>query len=402
MPDYPAWKYFKAVPNTDSFSAEYNPNKHVPFISNEADAVANIQLFRGLVGLIQAIQKGLTPEQINHIQTVIFRNRLSPDRSALVQDHINKITESYKTNDLALIQSCMLSAKNEFKRDTLEFSYLRAGLSRLKGVDLPDDILPSLTNKKDLNIDDFTTRFREAVQMAIEKHPQYKDNLNRLSKQVLAKTAARDKESFKGQKILEELLHTDLSSAQQKDLLSIFEVQDGASNALLNDVLNAHPIAAKLLGDRLDMFFRDFISYTQNYKEGAETLFPDVSTDPAFEKGWKKDPHFQSPTPNHLPFGSPLEEVYQWKLERLAQLFNLDLSTTLGLSQFDILSHSYDLSPGELTLERTHTYPAFYHTYEELPIIKYDGYDPFEDPHSKTELTITNQEVDDLVLLIPK
>jgi len=65
------------------------------------------------------------------------------------------------------------------------------------------------------------------------------------------------------------------------------------------------------------------------------------------------------------------------KLERLArEFYQFDLDTDLGIASFDILCRTFDISPGELTLERTHGYPPEWHTYEELPIIKFDGYDP--------------------------
>jgi hypothetical protein len=331
-----------------------------------------------------------------------MRNRLSPERSAVVQGHINKITESHNSHNKSQIQNSISNAQSDIKRGTLEWSYLMATLSRLRGVELPDDILPSLQLKADQpNAQNILNRFQAAAKFAGERHPQYVNKLKSLSKHVESKVKAASKET-PSQKIVAELLRSDLTPVQERDMLAFFETKDGASDALLNDVLNAHPIAAKLLGDRLQVFFRDFVSYSENYKEGAETLFPDISTDPLFEKGWKKDPHFESPTPNHPPFNSPIEEVYQWKLERLAQLFNFDLSTPLGLSQFEILTHSYDLSPGEPTLERTHSYPSFYHTYEELPIIKYDGYDPFEEEHVSRALDKTAEtDVQGIVKRLP-
>jgi len=65
------------------------------------------------------------------------------------------------------------------------------------------------------------------------------------------------------------------------------------------------------------------------------------------------------------------------KLERLAKDFlRYDLDTEFGLAQFDTFCHEFDISAGEFTLERTHGFPPAHHTYEELPIIKFDGYDP--------------------------
>jgi len=45
----------------------------------------------------------------------------------------------------------------------------------------------------------------------------------------------------------------------------------------------------------------------------------------------------------------------------------------LGLAKFDLFCRSFDIYAGEPTLERSR-YPPDYHTYDELPILKYDGY----------------------------
>jgi len=195
----------------------------------------------------------------------------------------------------------------------------------------------------------------------------------------------RNKESFTGENIVAELLSVELSPALQDELFSVFSNHEGASDAVLNDVLNAHPIAAKLLGDRLETFFTEHFEYTKHFKEGEETLFPHASTHPRFEKHWKTNNHIDSPTPNG-PHNSALDEIYVLKLERVArQFFNYNLDTPLGLSQFEVLANTYDLSPGEPSLDRVHGYPPAYHTYEELPIIKYDGFDPFDEAEHPTK-----------------
>jgi len=362
MGDKPAWSYYKAAgPNTNILSLD--PKKEYPFRSNSVEAAANVERFRSLVGLVRAIKTGLTDQQIKHINTVLQKNKLTPDRAALVKQHIEKITEAsnaHRDND---VDQLVKAAYNEFKSGSLERSYLRVALSRLNDVEVPDDLLPSLATPESINASQFLERFRSAVKIAIDRHPDYKKRLDTLSKRV--EKSVNRKEVFPGQAVLLELVNTELSPVQTDDLLSIFTIRqdEGASSTLLNDVLNAHPLAAKMVGERIGEFLKDYVSYTQEYKEGAETLFADVSTDPVFENAFKRDPHFSSPTPNHPPFNSPLEEIYQWKLERLAQIFNFDLATPVGLSQFEIFTHTYDLSPGELGLDRVHSYPPAYHTY---------------------------------------
>jgi len=231
----------------------------------------------------------------------------------------------------------------------------------------------------------FIKDFRNAVKNATENFPESADKLKALSSHVEKAYENRNKESFAGEHLITELLTVDLSPAQQDELFSVFNTHEGASDAVLNDVLNAHPIAAKLLGDRLETFFTQHFEYTKHYKEGAETLFPHVSTKPKFGKHWGSNAHLESPTPNG-PHNSALDEIYVLKLDRLArQFFHYNLDTPLGLSQFEVLSNAYDLSPGEPSLDRVHGYPPAYHTYEELPIIKYDGYDPFEEAEHLTK-----------------
>jgi hypothetical protein len=294
------------------------------------------------------------------------------------------------------------AAEPHFKRGTLERKYFLAALARLNDIDVPEDILPPTSKKQAPNADQFLVRFRNAIKLAIQRHPEYRQKLTLLSKNVEKNISP--KEAFPGHSLLEDLLTSELSPVQTEELLSIFKRgSEAVSDTLLNDVLNAHPVAAKLLGDRLELFVRDYVSYTESYKEGAETIFPPVSSDPDFEAAYKKDPHFDSPTPNHPPYNSPMEEIYQWKLERLAQIFNFDLSSAVGLSQFEIFTHTYDLSPGELGLDRVHSYPPWYHTYEELPIIKFDGYDPLDVERTQTGkevLSVNNSEVQELSKLL--
>jgi len=392
LPQNTTWKQYKvAGPNADNLT--YTRDNHSPFKSNEADAAANIDHFRAIVGLIKAIKTGLTPQQISHIQGVLQKNRLTPEQAAALKGHLGKITESLNAKREDEAVKLMKAAESQYKPGTLERKYFMAELARLDGVDIPEDVLPALSKRQSLGADQFLKRFRGAVKLAIDRHPQFSKNLKLLSKNVEKRLSP--KEPFPGFHVLEELIHYELSVGQSEELLSIFKRDEGVSDSILNDVLNAHPVAAKLLGDRLDIFVNDYMGYTEHYYEGAETIFPDVTSDPDYMMGWKKDAHFQSPTPNHPPYNSPLEEVYQWKLERLAQILNIDLSTPVGLSQFEIFTHTYDLSPGEPTLDRVHSYPPWYHTYEELPIIKFDGYDPLdvEGTTQKGVLKVTNKEV---------
>jgi len=274
------------------------------------------------------------------------------------------------------MEKSIKAATDDIKENTLEWQYLIT-LASLQGYEATSDGLPKLPRKS--NPEEFIKDFRTSVKTASQHFPDHAEQLKALSKHVEAAYTDRNKESFAGEHLVTELLSVELAPALQDELFSVFNSHEGASDSVLNDVLNAHPIAAKLLGDRLETFFTQHYEYTKHYKEGQETLFPHASTHPRFEKHWKSNTHLESPTPNG-PHNSALDEIYVMKLERLAkQFFHYNLDTPLGLSQFEVLSNTYDLSPGEPSLDRVHGYPPAYHTYEELPIIKYDGYDPFEE-----------------------
>jgi len=80
-------------------------------------------------------------------------------------------------------------------------------------------------------------------------------------------------------------------------------------------------------------------------------------------------------------FSTAFDELYHHKLIRLAnEFYNFDLSSDVGMIQFELFMHAYDISPGEEGLDRIHSYPTPLHTYEELPIIKFDGFEESDDP----------------------
>jgi len=81
------------------------------------------------------------------------------------------------------------------------------------------------------------------------------------------------------------------------------------------------------------------------------------------------------------PFGTAIDTIYHEQLKRLAtEFYGFDLDTDLGRLQFEMFMHTYDISPGEEYLDRSHPTPTPIHTYDELPIIKYDGYEDSDDP----------------------
>jgi len=171
-----------------------------------------------------------------------------------------------------------------------------------------------------------------------------------------------------------------LDVKQLTRLVSIFN-DDSFSESLLNDVLNPHPIAAKLWSDRIAALTstESWVEYTKTFHEGKVSLFKPFDEIPKLSN-WGKQQFFMF-NPAYTEFNTGLEEILHWKLQRLAgQYYGLDLTVMLDQTRFNEFLHTYEVSPGEDTLDRVHVCPPPHHTYEELPIIKFEGYEESDDP----------------------
>jgi hypothetical protein len=172
-----------------------------------------------------------------------------------------------------------------------------------------------------------------------------------------------------------------LTPRQQDEILSIFRNDsDNVDNTLLLDAVNPHPVSQRLFGHRIRDLCNERTEYVKNFYEGADTTWVRESN---WEKGTEEaleQPTFNAPPVNFTEFNTAMDEILHMKLIRLAtDFYGLDLNSDIGLMTFDRLVHTYDISPGEETLDRTHPSPPDLHTYEELPIIKYDGWDEADD-----------------------
>lgn len=198
-------------------------------------------------------------------------------------------------------------------------------------------------------------------------------------------------------------LTDDLKSELVRPFLEKFPQKDFPDD-LARDIVTTHPLADRLFTNRMDFLARDDHEYTKYYEEGTESLYH-VNHDVYKEEGIRhifKDeeidrsnasslrkaaktakkrersdravvPEVQQ-LPDGYPFNSGTEEVMHLKLEALAtNVLGFDLDNEVDYLMFENFCNSYDISPGEDTLDRCHSYPPPEHTYEELPIIKKDG-----------------------------
>jgi hypothetical protein len=176
-----------------------------------------------------------------------------------------------------------------------------------------------------------------------------------------------------------EIMHlletTPITDHRKAEIAALFApAKDAATDALLNDVLNPHPIAAKLFGTRIKYLCMELPEYTETYSVGNESI-------------WTREPDYPRPEFRDIPFqelaypqvdhyASAMDEIFHMKLFRLADSFlDLNLASDQGILAFENFVHTYDISPGEYTLERVHPSPAPAHTFAELPIIKFDGWE---------------------------
>jgi len=113
--------------------------------------------------------------------------------------------------------------------------------------------------------------------------------------------------------------------------------------------------------------------YTEEYSVGNETIW----SREAHQSQELQDMKFEELAHPQLDsFASHMDELFHMKLFRLADSFlDLNLASDQGVLAFENFVHTYDISPGEATLERCFTSPAPPHTYVELPIIKFDGWE---------------------------
>jgi hypothetical protein len=64
----------------------------------------------------------------------------------------------------------------------------------------------------------------------------------------------------------------------------------------------------------------------------------------------------------------------------MASYYGIDMTSEEGMAMVDQLVHNYDISSGETTLDRSQAVAMPMHSFDELPIMKYDGWDdcPYE------------------------
>jgi len=385
LEEFPAWKVRgKSAP----WSMDRIRNSGRVVKSNAQLAEENVRLFRGARGLVNAMRDGLSDEQYNHLFSLLEQKFVTPERAQelhLMAEEFRKNlpTRQLKRQELdTLVKPFLESLKPAERKYLLKLQGSSEQVALALAASFPEKYDPAA----------FKERVFSVTRELAEQDPSQVEAAKDLESAI---ALILEPENQKKLRLLDLLNRVELTSEEKADLLAPF-TDKANDDALLNDVLNAHPIAERLWGDRSLMMASENIHYTKHYEvlddnglyKDEHHLHPKVAA---------RIPKSQSlfaaaPIMGPYPFNSGIEEIMHWKLQYLAEKFlGFDLTSDLGIAQFDSFVHNFEVSPGEETLDRVHGYPPPLHTYDELPIIKFDGWDEADVPEDYPEYVAQQQ-----------
>jgi hypothetical protein len=355
------------------------------FKSNAELAEENVLLFRGARGLANALRDGLSEEQYTHLFSVLEKKFVTPERAQELLVKAEEFRNSLPSRKLNrqelkdIVGPFLQSLKPAERKYLLKLQGTSQEVALALSASYPDKYEPQA----------FKDRVFSVSKKLKEKDPSQAANLNRLEAAV---ELILKPENQRKLRLLDLLNRVELTSDEKAELLAPF-TDKANDDALLNDVLNAHPIAERLWGDRSLMIASDNLHYTKHYEDLDDNgLFKDEHHVNQDVLAKLREKRFAAPIMGPYPFNSGIEEIMHWKLQYLAEKFlGFDLTSDLGIAQFDSFVHNFEVSPGEETLDRVHGYPPPHHTYDELPIIKFDGWDEADVPEDYPEYAAQQQ-----------
>jgi len=356
------------------------------FKTNAELAQENVRLFRGARGLANAIRdETVSEEQYKHLFSVLENKLVSPERAQELLVKAEEFRASLPSRKLSrqelkdIVGPFLQSLKPAERRYLL----------KLQGTTQEEALALSSSYPDKYEPEAFKERVFSVSKKLKEEDPKQAELLTRLENAV---ELVLQPENQRKLRLLDLLNRVELTSEEKAELLAPF-TDKANDDALLNDVLNAHPIAERLWGDRSLFIAADNIHYTKHYEDLDDNgLFKDEHEVDQRQLNAIKEKRFAAPILGPYPFNSGIEEIMHWKLQYLAENFlGFDLESDLGIAQFDSFVHNYEVSPGEETLDRVHGYPPPLHTYDELPIIKFDGWDEADVPEDYPEYVAQQQ-----------
>eukprot|EP01129_Flabellula_baltica_P017241 TRINITY_DN9496_c0_g1_i1.p1 TRINITY_DN9496_c0_g1~~TRINITY_DN9496_c0_g1_i1.p1 ORF type:complete len:504 (-),score=151.09 TRINITY_DN9496_c0_g1_i1:33-1544(-) len=175
--------------------------------------------------------------------------------------------------------------------------------------------------------------------------------------------------------------NSDLPQAKHEEFLANFSdksVKDNESDIKRITIYN--PVAETLFGHNLMALAVPGVEYTDDYAEYSGGKMK--TGDPSETRGRKNYNETEFLKFANVVTGDPIvaaEEIMDVKLDRLAGFYGLNLENDLDNLKFHVFMDKYEVSPGEMTLEWVLTYPPAQHTFDELPIVKIPSDEDVED-----------------------
>lgn len=398
------WGLGDKLPHTDYRSVDQYFGKYPA--TNEEEAATNVAIFRGARGFMAAVSRGLTDEERRKIKSIILRNPLDDGLDDQTRAHIDSlVNELYEMpKEGSAFEKRAKDIWNSLESETDAIQQLYFYRQYTARYPVPEHMFNVALEKKDYKAEDSDIVLKEGedyfsspeaaaakrkadreefLKTVLELHNNVvksgnKDDIALSLRMKEAVDAVLETNVQADLEIMHLLETTHITDRRKAEIAAIFApASDPASDELLNEVLNPHPIATKLFGTRVKYMCLERPVYTEEFNTGNETIM-------RREKDWVDSPilkttDFSNPSliiANDDGFNSGQDELTHLKLIRLADSFlGINLASDSGVFEFENFVHTFDISPGEATLERTTTSPAPHHTFAELPIIKFDGWE---------------------------
>jgi len=325
------------------------------------------------------MREGLSEEQYKHLFSVLEEKLVTPERAQELLVKAEEFRNSLLSKKLTkqdlkdIVAPFLESLKPAERRYLLKLQGTTQEVALALSASYPDKYEPEA----------FKERVASVSKELKEKDPKQTEHLERLEQAV---ELILKPENQRKLRLLDLLNRVELSTEEKANLLAPFTDKTD-DDAVLNDVLNAHPVAELLWGNRSRIIASDNIHYTKHYEHlDSNDLYKEEGYYNQQKVAKIKEENFDAPILGPYPFNTGIEEIMHWKLQYLAEYYlGFDLASDLGIAQFDSFVHNFEVSPGEETLDRVHGYPPPHHTYDELPIIKFDGWDEADVPEDYPE-----------------
>jgi len=356
----------------------------------------NIRHLKGWKALSDAFSRGFTDEEYTHVTSFLKGYTFSVETLNTLNSETGELKHLMEV-DKPKAETFMMTLLEKYPNESKEREYF---LSKLKSADeyqtpgghITKDGTYSHTPLESPYATSVTETplTSEAISAAIDKglaaEAGNARNTTILSQVKAAFNALFTKQNSRDLEVFALLRTANLDQEKLDDLYNFFlktpAFPSEITDKLLGDVLHPNPISAKLWGDILMANSYEAIEYQRKFHDLPGSFTSDFSA-PEVQHQYNNISKNGEYTfvPAAIPFTSGFDELYHAKLLRLANdYYNFNVESDVGAIQFDLFQHAYDISPGEDSLDRVHPFPMPEHTYEELPVIKFDGYEESDDP----------------------